>query len=128
MASKKLRLLHLLLLLSSLMGYLAWGGDNSAFLVEVEITVFKNLFSNPFSVAHPLIVIPILGQLLLLWSVGSKRNSKLRTFVGIGCIALLFLLIFVVGIVSKNLWISASTLPFFVLSVITIRHFVKLKP
>ena len=118
----KSKILNLGLVLSSLIGYLEWGGDNSMFLIEGEIDVLVKLFTNPLSVLHPFTLLPLTGQILLLISLFQERPGKRLTYIGIGCIAILLVFMFAIGIMSTNFKILLSTVPFLVLAVLTILH------
>ncbi|MDF1699458.1 MAG: hypothetical protein P1U56_26635 [Saprospiraceae bacterium] len=116
----KTKVLNLLLVLFSLVGYLEWGEHSSSFLFEVEIVVLKEAFSNLGSIVHPLIILPLLGQVLLAYTAFQIRPNKIVIYLGIGCIALLFGFVFVIGIISSNFKILLSTLPFLLTSIVTI--------
>lgn len=109
------RIFNLGLFLTFLICYLEWPGGNSGFLFQLEYEVFVlNANQNTFS--HPLIFIPLLGQLTLLASI-FYPNRKL-TFIGLILSSVLVLLILLVGIFSLNLKIILSTTPFIVLSIL----------
>ena len=58
---------------------------------------------------HPLILIPLLGQLLLVYTLFEKRPTKLYTFLGLGGIGMLFLFILVIGlIIYSSLKVNAK--------------------
>lgn len=119
----KSKLLTTLLLVTSLFGYLEWGGGHRSFLFQVEGEVLAKLISGPASVAHPLVLLPLLGQVLLLITIFQRRPNQLLTYVGMACLALLLLFIFVVGVLGGNAKITFSTLPFLVVAVLAIRHY-----
>jgi cobalamin biosynthesis protein CobD/CbiB len=122
----KYRILNLALVVTSLIGYLEWGADNRSFLFEAERIAIEQLFSNPESIVHPFVLIPLFGQLLLLSSAFLKRPNRFLTYAGIACLGLLLGLMFFIGVIELNIKILASTLPFLVLStyviVLTSRH------
>lgn len=117
------KLLNLLLIVTSLFGYLEWGKDNSSFLFQAEGEILAKLFRDPQSVAHPFTLLPMLGQLLLLITLFQKKTGKLLTFSGLGGIGVLLVFMFLIGLISLNLKIIASTLPFVILAFLTIRHY-----
>ncbi|MCU0388560.1 MAG: hypothetical protein MUE71_08140 [Chitinophagaceae bacterium] len=104
------------------MGYLEWGKGKKAFLFQAELELFSKMPHEPLSVLHPFTVLPVLGQVLLLFSLFQKQPGKIVTYAGIGCISLLLLLIFAVGCMSLNLKIMASVIPFLTISYITIKY------
>lgn len=116
------RFLPLFIFLSTFLCYLEWGGGNSGFLVQLEYDLFFKT-SQPNSFLHPLILLPLAGQILLLLSV-LLPNRKL-TLSGIVLLSLLVLMILVVGLLSMNLKIILSTLPFLALSIFYILKYRK---
>ena len=121
------KILNFLLLLTSLFGYLEWGKDNQMFLFEAEADIFEKLFSDPLSVIHPLILLPLAGQVLLLITLFQVKSSKILTHIGFWSIAVLLLMMFIVGILNLNFKIILSTLPFLLTGVVTIIHHAKKK-
>lgn len=119
------RVLNLLLLVSSLFGYLEWGLENSSFLYQSEWNIIKTLFSNPKSISHPFIVLPMLGQLLLLITLFQKKPNKVLSLSGIFSLSFLLLFISLIGAISLNLKIFLSTLPFLIIAVISVRKLLK---
>lgn len=118
----KMKILNLLLIISSLIGYLEWGGNNKSFLFQGEFEVLKNLFSSPHSAIHPFTIIPLLGQILLLITLFQKRPNTILTYLGITCLSLLLGFMFFIGIISLNYKIFISTLPFLLLAIYTIYY------
>lgn len=111
----KQKLLHLGLVLASLLGYLQWGRGNSMFLFQAEGEVLVKLFTKPAEVFHPLTVLPMLGQLMLLITVFQEKPSKILTWSGIVALSSLLALMLVIGFMDMNPSIIVSVLPFFVL-------------
>ena len=111
MMSKE-KILNLLILISSLFVYLEWSGDNAEFLFQIEQDFFLQFPSDPGSLLHPFILIPLLGQFLLIISLFQKEPSKKLTYVGIIGLGVLVLFIAFIGIMSKNIQVALSTLPF----------------
>lgn len=121
----KAKILNILLILSSLIGYLEWGKDNSSFLFQVEYDVLKGLFNDFKSVAHPFTLIPLAGQILLIFTLFQKQPSKVLTYIASACLALLLGFMFAIGLMSLNIKITLSILPFFVVLILVIRNFKK---
>lgn len=115
-ASIRIRLILLLLLLSSFLGYLEWGGSNSTWLATAALEVLQKLFSDPLAAVHPLTLLPLFGQLLLLINLLLPRPRKALSYAGIACIGILMLIILFIGIFATNLQMTLSTLPFLGLS------------
>ena len=122
----KAKLFNLLLLISSLFGYLEWG-DQSAFLFESELEIIGKLFSDPRSIIHPFTVLPLFGQLILLITIFQKKPNKFLTFVGIGGLGILLLFMFFIGLISLHFKILISTLPFLLVAIMTINYYRKNK-
>ncbi|MBK6823495.1 MAG: hypothetical protein IPG87_11065 [Saprospiraceae bacterium] len=123
----KSKILNLLLIVTSLFGYLEWGGNNSILLFQAEADIISKLFTDPTSVIHPFILLPLVGQILLLVSVFQNKPSHLLTYIGMACLALLLGFMFVIGILSLNYKIIFSTLPFLVVAGTAIFHYRKIK-
>jgi len=116
------RLLHIALSLFPLLCYMEWGGSQSAFLYEAEYQVFfhSNTPGNTFS--HPLVVLPLAGQLLLLISAFTKKPNRRMAIAGQLMLSLLVGLILVAGLLSLNSRMILSTLPFIIASVVFYRN------
>jgi hypothetical protein len=123
----KSKILNFLLILFSLFGYLEWSGNNHLFLFEAEIEIFSKLFINPKSVIHPFIILPVISQFLLLFTLFQKTASTKLTYISIFGLCLLIYFLLFVGIISLNYKIALSTLPFIVVSILTILHHRKFK-
>jgi cobalamin biosynthesis protein CobD/CbiB len=117
-----LKLLNLALILTSLFGYLEWGKDNHSFLFEAEAAVFSNLLKDPASAIHPLTVIPLIGQILLLTTLFQKKPSRYLTIAGAVCIGLLMAVIFLAGVLGSRYLVILSTLPFLVVAFMAMRQ------
>lgn len=122
---RKQRQFSLLLILLSLIGYLEWGGDNHNFLFEAEWEILQKMMSDPTSVLHPFITIPLIGQILLFVTIFQSKPTGIIQLIGVGLIGMLFLFMLFIGILSTNLKIIASTLPFITAGTIFIIKWVK---
>ena len=118
----KSKLLNFLLITFSLFVYLEWSGNHHIFLFEAEIEIFSKLFTSPKSVIHPFIVLPLMAQFLLLFTLLQKTPSKKLTYIGVFGLSLLLYFILLIGLISINYKIVISTIPFVFLSIITILH------
>ena len=119
---KRSKILNLSLIITSLVGYLEWGGGNEMFLFQGEIEIILKFISNPSEVIHPFTLLPLLGQLLLLITLFQKNPSKIITFLGMAGVGLLLLFMFVIGLISLNFNVLASTIPFLVIAILTINY------
>lgn len=113
------RIFLLLILLTSLIGYLSWGNQQSAFLYEVEIDILSKATKNPFDILHPMILLPIFGQGVLIFVLFRKKLNKKWIYVGIGSIGILMFFILFIGLLTRNMKIIASAIPFTFLSLLT---------
>ena len=113
----KHKILNLALILTSLIGYLEWGGGNSMYLFQGEADIVRRLFTDPGSAIHPFTVLPLLGQILLLIALFQKKPSWILTFTGIGLIGILLFFILFIGLLGLNFRILLSSLPFAVVAV-----------
>lgn len=116
----KFKILHIILIASSLIGYLEWGNHNHVFLAEAEIDIIHKLFTNLQSALHPLTVLPLIGQIILLTTLFQKQPSKLYSLIGIYSLGILFVLVFVIGVMSLNFKFILSTVPFIATAIYTI--------
>jgi len=125
--STKAKILTALVIITSLFGHLEWGQNSQMFLFEAEAEIFTKMLKEPLSVLHPLTVLPFIGQLLLLFSLFQKKQSKLLVYLGIAGVGILLALMFFIGIIDLNYSILLSTAPFLVVSFFTIRQLRKMK-
>jgi hypothetical protein len=116
------KILNTLLVLSSLIGYLEWSGNNHLFIVEAEREIILKLFTDPNSIIHPLIILPIGGQILLLLTLFQKKPNKIMTYISIAMLGCLLYLMLFIGIISLNYKIIISTLPFLFISIAIVRQ------
>lgn len=119
---RKTKILNLLLIISSLIGFLEWGKDQQLFLFQAEAEIITKIFSEPKSVLHPFILLPFVGQILLLITLFQNNPGKILTIISIAGLGLLLSFMFVIGILSANFKILLSTIPFLVISIFTIIH------
>lgn len=115
------KLLNLSLILASLIGYLEWGKGHSAFLFQAEAEVLAKGLADPAAAIHPFTLLPILGQMALLATLFQKDVGRAPTYFGIAGIGILLALMFVIGLITLNLRILSSTLPFLAMAVLTVR-------
>lgn len=121
----KSKLLNVLLIITSFIGYLEWSGNNHTFLFQGEAEIIHKLFTNPTSVIHPLILFPLIGQILLFITLFQKTPSKVLIYLSIIGLGLLFGFMFIIGLMSVNLKIIISTIPFLTVAILTIKNLKK---
>ncbi len=123
----KSKFFSILLLITSLLGYLEWSGNNHIFLYQAEIEVLQKLFTNPISILHPFTIIPILGQQCLIVTIFQRMPDKKLIYFSIFALGILLVFMFIVGIIALKYRIIISTIPFILASFMTIRYY-KEKP
>lgn len=119
------KILNLLLILTSLIGYLEWGGNSHAFLFQAEGEILRKICIAPASLIHPIIILPLAGQLLLVFTLFQKQPSRILTYISLGALGVLMLLVLFVGALNLNLKTIFSAVPFLVVAVITLIHYRK---
>jgi hypothetical protein len=123
----KSKILNSLLIITSLLGYLEWSGNSHSFLFLAEGEVLSKLFTDPISTLNPFIILPLIGQLMLIVTLFQKMPSKTLSYLSIGSLGVLLAFMFVIGLMSLNYKIIISTIPFITVSVIVIRYYRKIK-
>ena len=116
------RTINIALFVSFLFCYLEWGSNNSDFVFQMEYDVIAKSLQG-INVLHPLIILPFLGQLLLLFTIFQKTPSQKLTFISMGLLGTLVLMILLVGILALNFRIIFSTLPFIAASVFCLIYY-----
>lgn len=110
--TRKLKIINASLSLTSLFAYLEWGKNNHAYLFEAEREVIGQLIQAPSEILHPFIIIPLIGQILLLSTLVPKHPGARLSVIGMGCIGILIMFIFFIGIIAQHWYTVFSTLPF----------------
>lgn len=123
----KARIYPLVLLLSSLMAYLEWGGGQSAFLFEMEGQLFSDLFHQPEHFVHPLILLPLFGQLVLLYLISRPQAKRIWPLVAIISIGILLIFVLLGALLSWNPMMLISILPFLLISLLWMLYYPSLK-
>ena len=118
----KPKLLNALLIATSLLGYLEWGGGNSTFLFQAEWALITKMIAHPADAIHPFTVLPLLGQSVLVFTLFQKSPSRAITFIGLTGIGILLGFMFIVGVMSLNYKVALSTLPYLTVATITVMH------
>lgn len=109
-AIMKIRIATLAVILSSFIGYLEWGGEQSGFLLEMEMNILISGVKQ--ALVHPAFLIPFIGQLLLLITLFQREQKRWMIYTGTGMLSLLLVFIFIIGVLSLNVKILASASPF----------------
>ena len=123
----KTKFLNGLLILTSLLGYLEWADNNHLFLFQAEADIFTKSITDQKSVLHPFVLLPIIGQVLLLTSLFQKTPHKALTFIGIGTLGILLAFMFFIRVIRLNFKIFFSTIPFLAMTIYSIIYHKKNK-
>ncbi|MFN3753670.1 hypothetical protein [Flavobacterium sp.] len=99
------------LFLSSFLGHLEWG-KQSEFIFEIEYDLLLQIRDSPEAFLHPFILLPLLGQLILLISLSVPKPKFWLVVTAATGIALLFLLLLFIGLLTWNPKMTLFTLPF----------------
>jgi hypothetical protein len=116
------KVLNVLLIASSLLGYLEWGTDSHTFLFQAEAEVIGKLLTEPLAAVHPLTILPMLGQIALLVTLFQQIPNRILTWFGLGSIGLLLVIILLSGLLGKHAFVALSTAPFFITAMLTMRE------
>jgi len=119
------RLAALSLFLSFFVCYLEWPPDNSAFVAEMAYQILFQSDDQTDNLLHPMILLPLLGLLLVLYSALRKEPNKRVIFTAMALMGVLVLLLLAIGLMGGNAKIALSTLPFLGASVWCFRVFRK---
>nr|WP_294777565.1 hypothetical protein [uncultured Flavobacterium sp.] len=99
------------LFLSSFIGYLEWG-KQSEFIFEIEYDLLLKMSASPEAFLHPFILLPLIGQIILLVSFLVPKPKFWLVLLASTGIALLFLMLLLIGLLNWNPKISLFALPF----------------
>lgn len=114
------RIISLFIILSSLFPYLSWGkGSNNAFLFEIEWQILSRINTDAAALLHPMVLIPITGQLVIL-IFGVIYPKIPLVYLGILCLFMLIGFVMFIGFFSQNFQIILSCIPFHLTSVLYI--------
>jgi heme A synthase len=117
----KLKWLILLLLLAFLIIYLEWGKGNSMFVFQMEYEILAGKTDTKNVFMHPLVAMPFIGQLLLLFSLFQKQSNRKLIVASIVLMGILVFMCLLAGVLSKNLRIVGSTLPFITIAILVVK-------
>ncbi len=116
------KILNAVLLLSSFFGYLEWGNNQHSFIFQIEAELFLKSRDHAEGFTHPLILVPLLGQLIILYTLFQKRPSRILSLIGLTCLSIFLLFLFFIGLMTNNFKIIISTLPFIITSIFVIKY------
>lgn len=119
---QKTKMLTVGLILTSLIVYLEWGGENSDFLFHLEWEFLSKLLINPLSVLHPFTILPLIGQIILTITLFQAKPKRSLSLIGMILLGFLIYFILFIGILALNIKIILFALPYTILSILNIRH------
>lgn len=96
--------------------YLEWAGNNSMFVAEIQYTIFtnyKNYFDN---FLHPIILLGLIAQSVIVVSIFIDKFYKKWFTWALTTLTLLVIFLFIIGLLSTNLKIIFSSIPFLILA------------
>ena len=109
-----LRLINIGLLLSFSICYLEWP-NNSDYIFQLQFAVFTtNDLVGVFT--HPVIITPLIGEILILISLFKPKADKRLTFIGMILLGLIVLLFLLIGLMGLNWRMIISTIPFLLIA------------
>lgn len=115
-----LRIINIALLVAFSICYLEWGKNMSTFVFQVEYDVLFRNTKDAETFGHPVILSALLGQLLLVFS--AIHRIKWVNHLGVIFLSLIVFIFLLSGVLSLNLKIIASVLPFLVLAITYFVH------
>lgn len=111
------RFLNLFLFLSFQICYLEWPPHNSMFVFQVQFDIFSKTDHLLTNLVHPIILLGLVAQLLLLFGFFIANFKKKLNAIGILLLGLLVVLFLLISVLSKNITMFLATLPYLILSV-----------
>ena len=99
-----------------------WGKDQHAFLFEVEADLFIKMKNSAASFLHPFILVPLIGQIILLYTLFQRKPGRILSFIALGCLSTLMVMILFVGVITTNVRIAGSAIPFLVTGILVLRY------
>jgi hypothetical protein len=105
------RLTGVFLFCSFLICHLTWA-NHSAFLFQLEYALLFLEKKSAGNFLYPVVLLPLIGQLLLLLSIFQRKPSHRLQMVAAALLGLLVLLILFTGMLSRQFMTALSTLPF----------------
>lgn len=109
-------LLPLAIIIAFSFCYMEWGGGNSAFIFEVEKTIFLKDSDLLQTLTHPLIMFGLIGQLLVLVSAFTEGKKRIwLAWIGMGLLSVIVFFVLLAGALSVNWKVIGSVIPFLML-------------
>lgn len=109
------RLFALLCLVSTFILYFEWG-EQQQFLIQMEGEVILKSFQNPKNLLHPLILLPLIGQLLFLFIAIYPNARRILPIIAVSFFGLLVFIVLLAGVSGQNFKIIGFALPYVLIS------------
>ena len=116
------KMINACLLISSLFGYLEWGIDHHSFIFQIEAELFLKAHNDASGFVHPLILIPLCGQMFLIYTLFQTTPSRILSLMGLICLSIFLLFLLFIGLLESNIKIIVSTLPFIISGIFVIKY------
>ncbi len=117
----KIKIINLCVGLSSLIGYLEWGKSQHRFIFQVIAELFTRKTS-VHSFAHPLILLPFVGLLLLIITLFQKIPNRILSLLGLLLLSSIMLLLLFIGFMAPNIKMILAALPFLISGIFSLRY------
>ncbi len=111
------RLLKIGIFISFLICFVDFGHDGALFVGELEYNIIVTLKDSNGAFAILFFLIPFIGQLIIFISI-FKNNGITKIFFVTILLSFIVLLIFILGLLTSNIKIIISTIPFISISII----------
>lgn len=121
------RYLNFLLFLSFQICYLEWPPHNSIFVFQAIFELFSKTENLVDNFTHPIILLGLITQLLLLLGALNPKMNKKINAIGILLLSLLVLFFLLISILSLNLKMFLATLPYLSITVYFFWNYKKLE-
>ncbi len=118
------RIINLGLLIAFQFCYLEWP-NHAMFVCQAEMEIFSKTASLFDNLTHPIILLGLITQIVLLTAVFYEKLNKKLNNIAVLLLSILVLFFFLIGILGWNYKIMASTIPFLILAGIYFTKFRK---
>jgi len=112
-------LIHIGLIIAFSLCYMAWGKGQSATVAGMEYYLLFRRGLSFDTATHPVILAGLAGQICLI--ISAVRYNKIIQLAGVLLPGLIVLLVLLAGVLSGNILMIASTLPYLLLAVLLLR-------
>lgn len=118
---KNKRIINSLVIITFLIGYLEWGTDNSAFIFQAAWALVTSIPNDWQGLLNPFVLFPFAGIIFLLTTLFQVFPNRKLSLIGLACLAVLIVFLLFIGIISLNIRIVLSVLPFLVFSTLSLQ-------